>query len=150
MERTTRWRVNAPDVIGQTIDGETIILHLGNGFYFSTQGSGPLVWDMLGASYSLGEVSAAVAQRYDVAAADVEPDVQGFVQQLCAEGLLVEAPGAAAPPTASASGSLDKTGAFVPPTLQKFTDMEDLLLLDPVHEVSPERGWPHVAPGVDV
>jgi hypothetical protein len=26
--------------------------------------------------------------------------------------------------------------------LQKFTDMQELLLLDPIHEVD-ERGWPH-------
>jgi hypothetical protein len=35
---------------------------------------------------------------------------------------------------------------FESPTLAKFTDMEDLLLLDPVHEVSPDQGWPHPAP----
>jgi hypothetical protein len=35
--------------------------------------------------------------------------------------------------------------AFEPPLLEKFTDMEDLLLLDPVHEVD-GRGWPHPAP----
>ena len=33
---------------------------------------------------------------------------------------------------------------YVPPVLEKFTDMQDLILLDPVHEVS-ERGWPHAA-----
>jgi hypothetical protein len=27
--------------------------------------------------------------------------------------------------------------------LQKFTDMQDLLLLDPIHEVD-ESGWPRV------
>ena len=36
----------------------------------------------------------------------------------------------------------DTIGPFVPPTLEKYTDMQDLVLLDPVHEVD-ERGWPH-------
>jgi len=27
--------------------------------------------------------------------------------------------------------------------VEKYTDMQDLVLLDPVHEVD-ERGWPHV------
>ena len=31
------------------------------------------------------------------------------------------------------------------PALERFTDMEDLLLLDPVHDVE-EMGWPHVNP----
>jgi len=34
---------------------------------------------------------------------------------------------------------------FVKPILQKYTDMADLLLLDPIHEVG-EQGWPHPAP----
>ena len=28
------------------------------------------------------------------------------------------------------------------PVLETFTDMQDLILLDPVHEVEPTRGWP--------
>jgi hypothetical protein len=31
--------------------------------------------------------------------------------------------------------------AFVPPSLAKFQDMQDLLLLDPIHETD-EPGWP--------
>jgi hypothetical protein len=30
------------------------------------------------------------------------------------------------------------------PTLEVFTDMQDLLLFDPIHEVGPE-GWPYAA-----
>jgi hypothetical protein len=33
--------------------------------------------------------------------------------------------------------------AFVAPVLHKHTDMQDLLLLDPIHEVD-ETGWPSV------
>jgi len=35
---------------------------------------------------------------------------------------------------------------FVKPILQKYTDMADLLLLDPIHEVDAGQGWPHPAP----
>jgi hypothetical protein len=34
---------------------------------------------------------------------------------------------------------------FGQPVLEKFTDMADLLLLDPIHEVG-EAGWPQRAP----
>jgi hypothetical protein len=33
--------------------------------------------------------------------------------------------------------------AFEPPLLEKFDDLQDLILLDPVHEVLEEEGWPH-------
>jgi hypothetical protein len=64
--------------------------------------------------------------------------VAGLVEQLLAEGLVVEdadAPVGASPPAPPAD-------ALEPPALEKFTDMQDLILLDPVHEVD-ERGWPH-------
>ena len=32
--------------------------------------------------------------------------------------------------------------SFQVPVLEKFSDMEELLLLDPIHEVE-ESGWPH-------
>jgi hypothetical protein len=140
--------VNAPDVIGQTIEGEAIILHLGSGFYYSTKGSGPLVWDLLGASHSFEEISSLLAAQFEVTVDEVEPALRQLIEQMCEEGLLVAADEAVVPQRTAPATPADRL-AFVPPTLEKFTDMEDLLLLDPVHEVSPERGWPHVAPGVD-
>jgi hypothetical protein len=35
---------------------------------------------------------------------------------------------------------------FVPPGFATFTDMQDIILLDPVHEVD-TRGWPHASAG---
>ena len=34
---------------------------------------------------------------------------------------------------------------YEPPQLEKYTDMQDLVLLDPVHEVD-ATGWPHPKP----
>jgi hypothetical protein len=36
-------------------------------------------------------------------------------------------------------------GAFQPPTLESYNDMQDLLLLDPIHDVD-DMGWPQKAP----
>jgi len=35
---------------------------------------------------------------------------------------------------------------FSAPRLDKYTDMQQLLLIDPIHEVSDEQGWPKVKP----
>ena len=34
--------------------------------------------------------------------------------------------------------------AFEKPVIEKFSDMQEMLLLDPIHEVS-EMGWPNEA-----
>jgi hypothetical protein len=142
------WRVNAPDVISETIDGETIILHLGSGFYFSVGGCGPTAWQMLSESATMARTVAAIEAMYETSGVDVEPELDRFVGELRAEGLLVPAMAAAVPAPSAQSTEVDSgnRSAFESPTLAKFTDMEDLLLLDPVHEVSPDQGWPHPAP----
>jgi hypothetical protein len=32
------------------------------------------------------------------------------------------------------------------PAFEKYDDMADLILLDPVHEIDQEKGWPKKAP----
>lgn len=139
MERS--WRANAPDVISETIDGETIILHLGNGFYYSAGGSGALAWSLLSQAVPVQETAALVALHYETDGEDVAAAMADFVEQLSAEGLVVPADEVAAPDLAV---PLTRK-AWEPPSLSKFTDMEDLLLLDPVHEVNPTQGWPYAA-----
>lgn len=135
------WRANAPDVISETIDGETIILHLGNGFYFSAGGAGAQAWSLLSQAVPVQATAAVLSRHYDTDGVDVEAAVADFVDQLNMEGLLVPADEAAVPEGATPETRL----AWQPPSLSKFTDMEDLLLLDPVHEVSPSQGWPYAA-----
>jgi hypothetical protein len=135
------WRANAPDVISETIDGETIILHLGNGFYFSAGGAGAQAWSLLSQAVPVQATAAVLSRYYETEGVDVEAAVADFVDQLNMEGLLVPADGAAVPDAAGAQ----TRAAWEPPSLSKFTDMEDLLLLDPVHEVSPAQGWPYAA-----
>ena len=70
--------------------------------------------------------------------AEIAAEVERFVEELISEQLIVptDANGA----TGSEQDLILKT-AFNSPTLQKFTDMQELLLVDPIHEVS-EEGWP--------
>jgi Coenzyme PQQ synthesis protein D (PqqD) len=132
--------ITNPQVIHETIDGETIVIDLASGTYYSLQGAGPVIWNAIAA----GESPDQVADRLAVAYPD-EPDaaatVRSFVAELQAEGLLVPngSPPAGAPAPLPAG---EAPAAFAPPTLEKYTDMQDIILLDPVHEVG-ERGWPH-------
>lgn len=38
------YRLNTPDVIHETVDGEALIIHTPSGVYFSLQGSAEHVW----------------------------------------------------------------------------------------------------------
>ena len=47
-----------------------------------------------------------------------------------------------APPEDGEAAAPAGAPAFVVPTLEKYTDMEALLLADPIHEVDEAAGWP--------
>jgi hypothetical protein len=134
-----RFKVNTPPVIHQTVDGEVIVVNLDNGTYYSIAGAGADIWGALDAGAGLPETVELVVARYDAEAAQVEGAVAGFVDELVAEGLISPAArnGVAVPPAAAAA-----SGRFEEPVLHRYTDMQELLMLDPIHEVD-ETGWPH-------
>jgi hypothetical protein len=136
-----RVRVATPHVIHESIDGETIIINLDSGTYYSTKGSGAQIWEAIQGApgVRVSDLADAVAQSHVAASTDVPTAVQEFVTQLRDEGLVVsvegDLPAAETPPISPADTQ------FLAPTLEKYTDMQDLVLLDPVHQVD-ETGWP--------
>lgn len=136
-----RYRINAPHVIAETMAGETTIVHLTTGCYFSLAGSGPEIWDGLVAGETREQVVERLQAAYDASPEELEVAVERLLGELTDEELLVaDEDGAAAPaPVAPSNGTRE---AFAEPSLAKYTDMQDIILLDPVHEVD-ARGWPH-------
>lgn len=134
----SRFRINGPDVIAESIDGEVIIINLNSGAYYSSLGSGASVWQALVASHSIEEALDLIATQYQTDRSEIEADVLQFVSHLVDEGLLVETDEPVTPGDVDLSGR----GAFETPVLSKYTDMQELLLLDPIHDVDPSVGWP--------
>ena len=128
-----------PDVVHETIDGEAILINLATGTYFSLEGSGAEVWSLLVAGSSVGDAASALAAKHGADEGAVRAEVAQLAAALVDHGLLT----GEVPALDPAGGAL---GTFVAPALGVFTDMEEFLLVDPIHEVEPEKGWPHVAP----
>ena len=136
-----RFKVNTPPVIHQTVDGEVIVVNLDNGTYYSIAGTGAEVWGALAAGASVPDAVQLVLARYDADRAHAERAVARFVDQLLDEQLIsptADGNGTVGPAPVSAAASLP----FEEPALNRFTDMQELLMLDPIHEVD-EQGWPH-------
>jgi hypothetical protein len=135
---TRRFRVDPQRVVHETIDAETIIIHLKTGSYFSLSGVAPEVWSLAVAGCSEDAAVAEVARRYEDAA-DAADTARAFLRELVREELLEEAPDAGEEPR---HVELPSPGPFEAPVLRKFTDLQYFLLLDPIHEVE-AAGWPH-------
>jgi hypothetical protein len=130
-----------PDAIWEVLDGEVIIANLDGGSYYSLGGSGVAIWGGLAAGKTvdivIAEVSDAVGQDPGV----VGEHARDLVGQLVAESLITQEegwePGDGSRP--GPSPSIDTK--WVAPVFDKYTDMQQLLMLDPIHDVD-ESGWP--------
>jgi Coenzyme PQQ synthesis protein D (PqqD) len=141
--------VNQPQVVHETIDGETILIHLGTGTYYSLDGVGAAAWELLTEGVARDELAARLGARYEADAALIERGIAAFIAELVEEGLLTASRADGAPPASSLAIDGDSlTGAaFVAPVLHKYTDMQEFMLVDPLHDVEADAGWPHVKAG---
>jgi coenzyme PQQ synthesis protein D (PqqD) len=139
--------VNSPQVISETVGGETIIVNLATGHYFNLQGTAVDIWDGVGRDEPTEAIAAGLAGRYAAADGEIEGAIERFLAELAEAELVVpEEDHAAAPVVLAAPADGRELPPFTQPTFATFTDMQDIILLDPVHEVD-ARGWPHAPAG---
>lgn len=142
-----RFRVNTPTVTHETIDGEAVIINLDSGNYYSLVDVGSFVWGLLDKGASASEVRNVILQTYHGDADDVHQGVQELLAQLQEENLIIPVDGAGEafdPAQAMPSNGHEKP-SFKAPLLHKYSDMQELLLLDPIHDVD-DAGWPKPVP----
>ena len=140
--------MNRPRVIAQEIDGEVVAIDLHTGNYYSLRGTAAQVWAALESAARVPEIVDRLEERYTAGSDEIRKEVEVFLDEIAAEQLIVPLEeGEDPPPKASGTDGNDTTPAagevFDSPVLEKFDDMQDLILLDPVHEVAEEQGWPH-------
>ena len=125
------------------------MIDLRTGTYYSLDPVGAEVWRAIEAGAAVAAIVDSLVSRYGVPSGDVDRDVGRLLDDLLEDDLIVaaEEPGVGVP-TVTSNG--DAPDVYAPPSLERFTDMQDLILLDPVHEVDPSAGWPHLpAEGAD-
>jgi Coenzyme PQQ synthesis protein D (PqqD) len=130
-----------PEIVHETVDGEVIAIDLDSGSYYSLAGSGPLIWSLLVEGASEVELRGALEARFG-GVETIAGDVSGLLGQLRESGLIVEAErraGDAALVTRAGDGE-----TYEAPRFERYTDMKDYFLLDPIHEVD-TTGWPRPA-----
>jgi hypothetical protein len=135
------YKVNAPKVVHEAFEDETVLINLDSGNYYSFSGSGALIWDCIVRGESVSSIIGNLQQRFG-GSDGIVPAVEDFVRELVKENLIVENSNEAAKNVRPVKAEVPSLTRFERPTLQKYSDMQDLLLLDPIHEVD-EMGWPH-------
>ena len=84
--------VAVTDQVSAQLDGETIILTMRDGVYYSVDRVGSRVWSLTASPITLGAVHRTLLDEYEVEADVAWRDLVSLVEDLLRIGLLVRAP----------------------------------------------------------
>jgi hypothetical protein len=140
-----RCAINTQDIVHESLDGEIVIVNLKNGRYYTLLDTATTIWQGIEAGHTTRRIESDLRAQYRDEEGRISPCLAQFLQELKREGLVTMAE--ESPPSSSEPGGAAEErpgiGAppFVEPVISTHVDMEGMLLLDPVHDVS-EKGWP--------
>ena len=139
------YRINTPTVVAEVFDDEIVVIHLGSGTYYSLNQSGAAIWQGLQQGFDLAALSNWLNATYATDPDELVQIVPPFINELMQEQLIIplgaDQPSNGESPTMPTAAAGGVTLPFARPMLTKFTDMQELLLLDPIHDVN-SSGWP--------
>ena len=120
----------------EDFDGEVVALNHDTGVYFCMKDTAAVLWHDLAAGHSVQALSAIAAGNPELA-----QSIKQLAMQLVEAGLLRPAESSSGPSVPPRLTSALAADAPLP-VLESFDDMKKLMLLDPVHEVDEDSGWP--------
>lgn len=132
------YHINLPRIAHETLDNETIIIDFDTGTYYSLRDTAYWIWLLIENALSVESIIEQITTYFIGDPEEIEVAVRQFVGKLAEVGIILPT---TASPRPTASPLVAHQGSFTQPTLEEHSDIQDLLLLDPIHEVS-KQGWP--------
>lgn len=120
-------------IAAEDFGNEVVLIDIEKGVYFSLQGQAIDLWR----SFALPRRADAVLDEYASHGAD-RATLADSLDEMKRNDLVCET---AATPADGPACSLPSTG-FAAPVIAVFSDLAELIAIDPVHEVDAAAGWP--------
>lgn len=138
MESTRAFRLRDADVSAERLNGDVIAVNLKTGAYFTLSGPAADVWT----AFTSGAPTSACLEALDEAYSITVPrdQIEGLLAECEEHGLITDVV-AAAPQALSLPNDHERL-SWARPVLEVFDDLQDLILLDPIHDTS-ALGWPN-------
>ncbi len=135
------YRVVSQKIVWESFDDELVVINLDSGKYYSLNCAAGVIWRTMEAERTPSET----IQWLFAGSGTPESASQilEFWKNLVDEGLIAEIPEPNAPQPASEIPPPPQS--WVPPAMTAYSDMSDLFILDPIHDVD-EAGWPSRSP----
>lgn len=129
--------LNEEKMFADVTDGIAIIINSETGIYYGLNGLGTAVYENLTNGVSSEKVLAAL-KALSGAPADIETRYNNFIKAMLNYELILE--GADNNTEANIDANIAAEDNF-DLSVQEYSDAQELLLADPIHEVKEETGW---------
>jgi hypothetical protein len=136
------YKINDSKAISETIDGETIIINLETGYYYSVNKTATLIWNEIQKNNSIKNITQHFLNHYEIDHDAAEKSIKEIIDLFLKDELILELDSYVSPNTSEQRASLMKK-KFIMPRIERFDDMAGALMSDPVHDVN-EDGWPNL------
>ncbi len=119
-------------------EDETVAVNLPRGNYYSLRFTADFIFRQFVNVSNAEQVAVALTQAYAIEFEEAQAAAEQFIAQLLEEELLKET---TAESTETVIQEIEKK-EFTQPVLEVFDDMQEMLMLDPVHDADSTQGWP--------
>jgi tyrosine-protein phosphatase YwqE len=139
------YRINTQKIVYEILNTEVIAIDFHTGNYYAIVHIAKQVWQLIESQVPLQRIAQLLAKQYSSDPDEVLLDMKLFIEQLVEEGLVELVADTECSAEAPDVMEIAPSGwEYSAPTLQKYEDVRNLLLLDPIHEVT-DAGWPQKA-----
>ena len=146
MESQQRYIIDRSNIVYEVFDNEVVIINLENGNYYSYNGIGVDIWCKLTNEISIFDIIKLLSKKYQtIQVNELKQIISKSVAELANENLLVLSEINNNHKKIVSTETYDDNKVsqdnIKTPTLQRYTDMQEFLLVDPIHEIDYEK-WP--------
>jgi hypothetical protein len=135
---------SVPMLISRQFNDEVVLANYETGIYYSLTGTGADIWLGMRAGRSVDAIALALCANGAIDVTAVASAVRSFVDKLLAERIVAPLDN----PPEQCEWMPATNADFSEPVLERYDDLRDLLLLDPIHDVA-DSGWPMRKSDVD-
>lgn len=132
------YKLNEEKMFFDMADGQAVVINFINGMYYGTSMLGSVILERLVNGKDVMSIAEAV-KALPGCPEDFEELLEEFISNLLEKEILI--PGET---TAGGSEAIDQKvveEGFIL-DLDEFSEVQDLILADPIHDVDVEQGWP--------
>jgi hypothetical protein len=87
-DSTNTYLIRSKNVAWKVLDGESVVLNLDSGVYFTLDMTGTAVWERIDGATSLEEIGRGLCEQFEVTSEQAQRDLLELTRTLMDEGLV--------------------------------------------------------------